>query len=172
MITIQPIQPHQHQAAKQVLLTVCQELWEVSEEFVLQHDPLPDFDDIENSYFNQNGTFLVLLDGERVVGTCGVRHWQGDICEMKRLWFLKEYRGQGLGRLIAQRVIDFATAKGYKRVRLDVADAEKQTLPIILYQQLGFYFIERYNDGPCTVFMEKVLGENASTASPSLKQAA
>ena len=164
MITIQPFQPHQQQAVKQVLLTVCQELWGVSAEVVLQHDPLSDLDDIENYYFNQNGVFLVLLDGERVVGTGGVRHWQENICELKRLWFLKDYRGQGLGRLMTQRLLEFATARGYQRIRLDVADAEIQDRAVKLYQQFGFYFIDRYNDGPCSVFMEKVLKETLSTS--------
>jgi len=172
MVTIQLIQPHQQQAAKQVILTVCQELWGVSEEIVLGLDPLSDLHNVEDSYFNQNGVFFVLVDGERVVGTGGVRHWRGDICELKRLWFLKDYRGQGLGRLMTERILDFATARGYQRIRLDVADAEVQVQAIKLYRQRGFYFIERYNDGPCSVFMEKVLEENTSTLSPPLKRAA
>jgi putative acetyltransferase len=172
MIRVQPIQPHQHRAARQVLLTVCQELWGVSEEVVLQHDPLTDFDNIENYYFKQNGTFFDALDGDRVVGTIGMRHWQGNICEAKRLWFYKEYRGQGLGMLMAQQLIEFATAKGYQRLRFEVADAQIQAQAMKLYHKLGFYFIERYSDGPGTVFMEKVLEENVSTPMPSVKQAA
>jgi putative acetyltransferase len=172
MITIQTIQPHQHRAARQVLLTVCQELWGVSEEVVLQHDPLHDLDDIKNYYFEQNGTFIAALDGDRVVGTLGVRHWRGDICELKRLWFYKEYRGQGLGRLMMERLINFAVAKGYQRARFEVADPEVQAQAMKLYHKLGFYFIERYSDGPGTVFMEKVLQENASESIPALKQAA
>lgn len=172
MITIQPIQPHQHQAARQVLLTVCQELWGVSEEVILQHDSLSDFDDIENYYFKQNGMFLVVLDGDRVVGTLGVRHWKENICELKRLWFYKEYRGQGLGRLLMERLIDFAKEKGYQRARFEVADAEVQAPAMKLYYKLGFHHIERYNDGPCSVFMEKVLEEKDSTLSPSFKYAA
>jgi hypothetical protein len=44
---------------------------------------------------------------------------------------------------------------GYQRVRLD-------TLTLLesanrLYRRLGFYPIERYNDGPGTIFMEKRL---------------
>ncbi len=83
-----------------------------------------------------------------------------NICELKRLWFYKDYRGQGLGRLLMERLIDFATAKGYQRARFEVADAQVQAQAMKLYHKLGFYFIERYNDGPGTVFMEKVLQEN------------
>jgi putative acetyltransferase len=172
MITVLPIQPHQHRAARQVLLTVCQELWGVSEEVVLQHDPLLDYDDIENYYFKQNGTFIVALDDDRVVGSLGLRHWQGNICELKRLWFYKEYRGQGLGRLLMERLIDLAAAKGYQRIRFEVADPEVQAPAMRLYQKLGFYFIEKYSDGPGTVFMEKVLEENVSAPVLPVKQAA
>ena len=89
-----------------------------------------------------------------------MRHLQDRRCELKRLWYLKEYRGRGFGWQMAHQILEFATAKGYERMRLDVADGEKQAAAIKLYQQLGFSFIERYNDGPCTVFMEKVLQEN------------
>ncbi|MBM4256666.1 MAG: GNAT family N-acetyltransferase [Deltaproteobacteria bacterium] len=172
MITVQPIRPYQQEAAKRVILSVCQELWEVSEEFVLQHESLTDLDDVEGSYCNQNGVFYVLVDGERVVGTGGIRHWRDGICELKRLWFLKEYRGQGLGWLMTQKLIEFATDKGYERIRLDVYDAEKQARAIKLYRQAGFSFIERYNDGICTVFMEKVLQENTVMTPPFIKEAA
>jgi len=157
MITIESFQPHQQEAAKQVLLTVCQELFEVPADVVVQYDPLTDLDDIKGYYLDSNGLFLVLVDDGRVVGTGGMRHWQDRICELKRLWFLKEYRGQGFGWQMTQKILDFAIAKGYERMRLDVADGEKQAAAIKLYQQIGFSIIERYNDGPCTVFMEKML---------------
>jgi putative acetyltransferase len=157
MITIESFQPHQQEAAKQVLLTVCQELWGVPPEVVIQHDPLTDLDDITGYYLNNNGLFLLLVDRGQVVGTGGVRHWQDRICELKRLWFLKEYRGQGFGWQMTQRLLDFAVRKGYERMRLEVADGEKQAAAIKLYQQAGFYLIERYSDGPGTVFMEKML---------------
>ena len=122
MITIQPFQPHQQKAAKDVLLTVCQELWEVPADVVVQYDPLTDLDDIQSYYLDNNGLFLVLVDDGRVVGTGGMRHWQDRICELKRLWFLKEYRGHGFGWQMAQQILEFAIAKGYERMRLDVAD--------------------------------------------------
>jgi putative acetyltransferase len=172
MISIQTIQPHQHRAARQVLLTVCHELWGASEEYILQHDPLTDFDDIESYYFKNNGTFLVLLDDDQVVGTLGVRHYEGDVCALKRLWMYKEYRGQGFGRLLLERQFDFATAKGYRYIRLDVYDPAVQAPAMKLYHKLGFYYIERYLDGPCTVFMEKVLEENVSVPVLPVKQAA
>ena len=94
-----------------------------------------------------------------------------NICELKRLWFYKDYRGQGLGRLMTQRLLDFATAKGYQRIRLDVADAagyRRRRLSFI--SSSAFTSSRRYNDGPCSVFMEKILGENFSTSDAYLQE--
>ncbi len=58
---------------------------------------------------------------------------------------------------LAQRLLDFARNIGYKKVRLDTLDEQKQVPALKLYKRLGFYAIERYNDSFCTVFMEKML---------------
>jgi putative acetyltransferase len=71
------------------------------------------------------------------------------------MWFLPAYRGKGYGARMAELLLEFARSAGYTRVKLD-------TSPVLaaankLYQRLGFHPIERYNDGPCTIFMEKRL---------------
>jgi putative acetyltransferase len=161
MIQIKPIQPHQIEDVKQVILTVCQEIFEVPEEVILQHDDLSDVDQVRSHYFNNRGIFLVLLDNETVVGCGAIRHLSndnnGDICELKRMWFLKPYRGQGWGTKMSYILLDFAKQNGYTKVRLDTVDESKQAPAIKLYQRLGFYPVERYNDSACTVFLEKTL---------------
>ncbi len=161
MIEIRPIQLHQVEAAKRVIATVCREVWQwsVSAEEVEQRwddmGVLADMDDLQAHYVDNHGLFLVIVDEGRVVGTGAIMRLDDDTCELKRMWVLQEYRGHGLGRKLAQLLLDFARRAGYKRVRLDVGDAERQERALKLYKRLGFYCIERYNDGPCTVFMEK-----------------
>ena len=41
--------------------------------------------------------FLVVLDEDRLVGTGAVRQIDDTICELKRMWLLTEYHGQGIG---------------------------------------------------------------------------
>ncbi|MEP0881429.1 GNAT family N-acetyltransferase [Trichocoleus sp. ST-U3] len=118
---------------------------------------MSDIDDVQSHYFDNKGTFLVLIDEERVVGSGAIRRLSDDICELKRMWFLKDYRGRGLGTKMAQMLLDFARITAYKKVRLDTIDEQKQAQALKLYQRLGFYFIDRYNEGHCTVFMEKIL---------------
>jgi len=157
MIEIKPIELDQVEEVQQVIVAVCHEIWQLSEEVIRRYDAMSDLDNLRSHYFDNNGTFLVLIDEGRVVGSGAIRRLNNDICELKRMWFLKAYRGRGLGTKMAQMLLDFATKKGYKKVRLDTTDEQKQAQAIQLYQRLGFYFIERYNDSSCTVFMEKIL---------------
>ena len=157
MIEIKPIELDQVEEVQQVIVAVCHEIWQLSEEVIRRYDAMSDLDNLRSHYFDNNGTFLVLIDEGRVVGSGAIRRLNNDICEVKRMWFLKAYRGRGLGTKMAQMLLDFARKKGYKKVRLDTADEQKQAQAIQLYQRLGFYFIERYNDSSCTVFMERIL---------------
>ena len=157
MIEIKPIEFHQIEDVKGVIFAVCYELWQVSEEDLRRYDVMSDIDNVRSHYFNNNGMFLVVVDDGKVVGSGAIRRLNDDICELKRMWLLKEYRGQGLGMKMAQMLLDFAREKDYKKVRLDTLDEHKQAPALKLYRRLGFYAIARYNDSPCTVFMEKIL---------------
>lgn len=157
MIAIKPIQLHQAEEVKRVIIAVCYEIWQLPEEVIRHYDAMSDIDDVQSHYFDNNGTFLVLIDGERVVGSGVIRRLNNELCELKRMWFLKDYRGRGLGMKMTQMLLDFASKTGYKKVRLDTMNEQKQAQALKLYKRLGFYFIERYNDSPCTVFMEKML---------------
>jgi putative acetyltransferase len=148
-LTIQPLRDSQIEEAKAVIVEVCFEMF--------GHAPtkFEDMDEVASQYAAPSGTFLVLMDGQRVVGTGAIRRLDEQTCELKRMWFLPAYRGKGHGGRMAELLFEFARGAGYKRMRLD-------TIPQLeaankLYRRLGFYPIERYNDGPGTVFMEKEL---------------
>jgi putative acetyltransferase len=112
MIEIKPIQSHQVEEVKRVIIAVCNEIWQLPEEVIKHYDAMSDLDDVQSHYFDNKGTFLVLIDEERVVGSGAIRRLSDDICELKRMWFLKDYRGRGLGTKMAQRLLDFA--KNYR----------------------------------------------------------
>ena len=80
-------------------------------------------------------------------------------CEMKRLFVRPEYRKFGIGKILVNRIIEFARTKGYVFMRLDTF--KKLQAAIRLYEVEGFYFIESYyhNPHPDVVYMEKRLGE-------------
>jgi putative acetyltransferase len=121
------------------------------------HDEFEDLVNIQDSYFNNGGTFLVLVDQGKVIGSGAIRKFDGEICELMRLFFLKEYRGKGLGFKITQQLLAFAKEQGYKKIRLDVYYPELQKQAIALYKKLGFYEIPAYNNYPAQLWMEKML---------------
>jgi len=118
------------------------------------------FDDLnshETVYGEPLGVFLVLMaKAGKVAGMGGVRRLSDDIAELKRMWFLPAYRGHGLGRWLAEELIEFARKAGYKIIRLDSGSNLHQALA--LYRKLGFREIGKYNGSVhCDVFMELVL---------------
>ena len=77
---------------------------------------------------------------------------------MKRLYLKPEFRGQGLGRELADKIIWEARKIGYKRMCLDTLPP-KMNKAISLYRSLGFNEISPYysNPVPGATFMELVL---------------
>ncbi|MGK7947925.1 MAG: GNAT family N-acetyltransferase [Xenococcaceae cyanobacterium] len=159
MLEIKPIESRQIEEVKELILTVNQEVLKVDRSTILsvEEDFFEDLDNIQEHYLNNRGVFLVLLDKQKVVGSGAIRYLENDICELKRMYLLKSYRGQNWGKKIGDDLLDFAKNKNYKRVRLDLANAEKQKPAMNFYKNLGFYSIPRYNSSPCQVFMEKIL---------------
>jgi putative acetyltransferase len=159
MIEIKPIQQHQFEEAKRSVTAVNLDFWQgdLTEDDLRRMDLMSDIEYAQSHYFDNRGLFLVLLDDGKIVGTGAIRRLDDETCELKRMWFHRQYRGQGWGWKMAQMLLDFARQTGYQKVRLDLAKAERQLQAMKFYTKLGFYPIDRYNDAPCEVFMEKCL---------------
>jgi GNAT superfamily N-acetyltransferase len=102
--------------------------------------------------------FLALWDG-KPAGVIALRALdEPGLCEMKRLYVRQEFRGHGIGRVLAERVIAEAAEIGYSRMRLDTIQG-KMGDAIAMYRRLGFRETAPYYDTPVghTLFMELVL---------------
>ena len=73
---------------------------------------------------------------------------------MKRLWVRPQFQRQGLGRILAQELIQEARAVPYSTMRLDTLD--HMTPALRLYESLGFRRCAAYYETPLpnTVFLE------------------
>ena len=65
-----------------------------------------------NDLYENIRDFVVLMDGERIIGTCALHVSWEDLAEVKALVIDEEYQGQRLGRKIVEFCIDEARALG------------------------------------------------------------
>ena len=159
MVTIRRIEPHEVTLAKDLIYRIAHRVFrdarplEESVAFYESKGTLKDMDDIQQTYFENDGIFLVMTDDEQIIGTGAIRKIDDEICELKRVWLLFEHHGRGLGYQIIQELFAFAREKGYQRIRLET-DRHYQNRAFDLYKRLGFYEIPRYTDHQDEVAME------------------
>jgi putative acetyltransferase len=74
---------------------------------------------------------------------------------MKRLYLRPRFRGKGLGRALADRIIAEARHIGYSRMRLDTVEPVMKDA-VAMYRKLGFKEIAPYCANPMSgvVYME------------------
>jgi ribosomal protein S18 acetylase RimI-like enzyme len=81
-----------------------------------------------------------------------------DTAEVKRLYVPPRFRGRGIGRALAERVLAEAVAAGYRRACLDTLPS--MTEAIGLYRSLGFEPVAPYYENPVpgALFFARELG--------------
>ncbi|QJW85465.1 GNAT family N-acetyltransferase [Ramlibacter terrae] len=112
------------------------------------------FDDelasLPGEYAPPRGALLLArVDGE-LAGCCALRPLDAadypNAAEMKRLYVRNAFRGFGLGRQLAEAILDAARQAGYACVLLDTLDDMEAARA--LYEELGFEDIPPYYHNP------------------------
>ena len=112
---------------------------------------------LPGDYAAPRGTILLAEDDSGAAGCVALRPFDGETCEMKRLYVRPTHRGTGLGKRLAEAILAEARARGYRHMRLDTVPGMESA--IALYRSLGFREIAPYRTNPIpgAIFMEREL---------------
>ena len=106
--------------------------------------------DLPGEYAPPRGQIVLALVNGAIAGCCALRPLDdcdyANAAEMKRLYVRKAFRGFGLGRQLAEAILDAARQQGYAHVLLDTLDDMESARA--LYNDLGFDSIEPYYHNP------------------------
>jgi ribosomal protein S18 acetylase RimI-like enzyme len=102
---------------------------------------------LPGAYTPPEGALLVARDVKGpVLGSISLRRLGDGVCEMKRLYVRPDAQRRGLGRALAEAIIEAARSTGYQTMRLDTLDS--MAAAQALYRDLGFQVIDAYNANP------------------------
>ena len=115
------------------------------------YDPAGRHSDISNVYgtYMEKGCMWCLYDGGLLIGTVAVKNisvkgYSEKALELKRFFVLKEYHGQGYGRLLLETAIAYSRENGFGKIFLDSRIDLRAALH--LYRKYGFVETSAYND--------------------------
>ena len=119
-------------------------------------------DCMTETYDNPRMAYFVVAHGNQIIGGAGISpldNYEGNVCELQKMYFMPEARGKGLGSKMMSKCLDFAIESGFDQCYLEtmpyMEDARK------LYRKVGFKNIDKpmgdTGHYSCSVWMIKDL---------------
>ncbi len=102
---------------------------------------------LPGDYAPPEGSLLLAEYEGQLAGCVALHKLEPGICEMKRLYVRPLFRGKGLGRILAERIIAEARQIGYSHMRLDTVEPIMKDA-VAMYHKLGFKLIAPYRSNP------------------------
>ncbi len=172
MLNLRRITPSDNAAMASVIRTVMPEFSCVGEGFSIND---PEVDDMAGAYGEEDADFFVVehevggpagagegFSGTVVVGGAGfapLTGGDGTVCELRKMYILKESRGCGGGRLLMDACMEGARSAGYTKMYLETVAAMTDAAEV--YKKYGFeplaWPMGKTGHGGCDVYMVKDL---------------
>ncbi len=158
-IVIREIEP-QDNAELEAVIRACFHEFKIPLEGTAYADP--ETKQMYEAYQNDDDAYYVIEKNGEILGGAGVKplkDYEGDVCEIQKMYFSPKVRGKGYGKLMFEKCIKVAKDLGYKTCYLESAPQLKAAIHI--YENYGFKHLESSlgNTGhcSCSVWMKKDL---------------
>lgn len=119
-------------------------------------------DDMCGAYNVPKATYFVVEDNGQIIGCAGIAqldNYEGNVCELQKMYLLEETRGRGLGSKMIRICLEKAKSYGFEHCYLETMPYMKAAQK--LYKKNGFEYIDAPmgNTGhySCPVWMLKKL---------------
>jgi putative acetyltransferase len=103
----------------------------------------PTTDNLFELFQKEKSIYYVALVNGEIVGGAGIFPSAGlpeKTCELVKMYLNKNARGQGLGKLLIEKCIHFATEQEYKHIYLETMPELKKAMSV--YEKFGFYYLK------------------------------
>ncbi len=101
---------------------------------------------LPGKYAPPRGTILMALFNENIAGCIALKPLNESICEMKRFFVRQQFQGKGIGKKLAELIVEKAREIGYTKMRLDTHNSFQAAIGI--YKKLGFKETSPYYHNP------------------------
>ncbi len=103
-------------------------------------DPL--LGEMSTCYRENNEVYYVVYDGDKLIAGCGIGQIEGypSVCELQKLYCSADYRGQGIGKMLMDKCLLFASEhydQCYLETFLSMSEANR------LYIKYGFELLTK-----------------------------
>jgi carbonic anhydrase len=105
-----------------------------------------EINNLQEMYSEPTGALILATVNNKTIGIAGIRKFENNDCELKRMYVKEEFRGSGFGRQILEYAIELAKNLNYDKIKLDTH--ESMEAAIKLYVKYGFREIPQYRYNP------------------------
>lgn len=133
---IRKVSPSDNQQLANIIRTVMTDFGACGAGFSI-HDK--EVDHIFESYQGALHAYFVVVSGKNIMGGAGIGPLIGgesSICELKKMYFLEEVRGHGMGQKLIDACLQEARLLGYQQCYIETLESMKAAN--YLYQKNGF----------------------------------
>lgn len=157
--TLRPITTNDNAQVAQVIKEVMTAFECVGEGYSITD---PELEDMYKAYTNDRSAFFVIATDHKVFGCGGIAPLAGGdpaTCELKKMYFYPELRGQGWGKAMLEKCIATAKQLGYSLCYLETV--ERMERANHLYNKYGFKKLDSHQGATghcgCDTFYVKKL---------------